>query len=45
MELRHAGMGDFLTQDEIWSVIIFLYDQTGHEPRVFEEEAGEGAVE
>jgi len=29
---------DFLTQDEIWSVIIFLYEQTGHEPRTFEEE-------
>jgi mono/diheme cytochrome c family protein len=33
---------DFLTEDEIWSVIIFLYEQTGHEPRTFEEEAGEG---
>ena len=36
---------DFLTEDEIWSVIIFLYEQTGHEPRTFEEEAGEGAAE
>ena len=36
---------DFLTEDEIWSVIIFLYDQTGHEPRTFEEEAGEGAAD
>ena len=36
---------DFLTEDEIWSVIIFLYEQSGHEPRTFEEEAGEGAVE
>jgi len=32
---------DFLTADEIWSVIIFLYEQTGHEPRTWEE-AGEG---
>ena len=29
---------DFLTADEIWSVIIFLYEQTGHEPRTWEEE-------
>ena len=29
---------DFLTEDEIWSVILFLYEQTGHEPRTFEEE-------
>ena len=36
---------DFLTEDEIWSVIIFLYEQSGHEPRTFEEEAGEGAAE
>ena len=27
-----------LTADEIWSVIIFLYEQTGHEPRTWEEE-------
>jgi mono/diheme cytochrome c family protein len=33
---------DFLTEDEIWAVIIFLYEQTGHEPRTFEEEGGEG---
>ena len=33
---------DFLTADEIWSVIIFLYEQTGHEPRTWEEEGGEG---
>ena len=31
----------FLTADEIWSVIIFLYEQTGHSPRTWEEEAGE----
>ncbi len=36
---------DFLTQDEIWAVIIFLYEQTGHEPRTFEEEGGEGEAE
>ena len=33
---------DFLTADEIWSVIIFLYEQAGHEPRTWEEtEEGE----
>jgi mono/diheme cytochrome c family protein len=33
---------DFLTADEIWSVIIFLYEQTGQEPRTWEEaEEGE----
>ncbi len=32
---------DFLTEDEIWAVIIFLYDQTGLEPRTWEEEGGE----
>jgi mono/diheme cytochrome c family protein len=33
-----------LTEDEIWAVIIFLYDQTGWSPRTWEEEgaAGEG---
>ncbi len=36
---------DFLTEDEIWAVIIFLYEQTGHEPRTFEEEGGEGEAE
>ena len=36
---------DFLTEDEIWSVILFLYEQTGHEPRTFEEEGGEGVAE
>jgi len=29
---------DFLTEDEIWAVTIFLYEQTGHEPRTWEEE-------
>ena len=36
---------DFLTEDEIWAVIIFIYEQAGHEPRTFEEEGGEGAAE
>jgi mono/diheme cytochrome c family protein len=29
---------DFLTEEEIWSVIIFMYEQAGHEPRTWEEE-------
>ena len=32
---------DFLTADEIWSVIIFLYEQTGHDPRTWELEGEE----
>jgi mono/diheme cytochrome c family protein len=32
---------NFLTQDEIWSVIIFLYEQTGHSPRAWEAEGEE----
>ncbi|MFB3112954.1 MAG: cytochrome c, partial [Gemmatimonadales bacterium] len=32
---------DFLTEDEIWSVIIFLYEQAGLEPRTWEAEGGE----
>ncbi|MEE8061202.1 MAG: cytochrome c [Gemmatimonadales bacterium] len=32
---------EFLTEDEIWSVIIFLYEQSGWEPRTWEE-GGEG---
>jgi len=27
----------FLTEDEIWDVILFLYDYTGHRPRAREE--------
>ncbi|HEV8509220.1 MAG TPA: cytochrome c [Gemmatimonadales bacterium] len=27
---------DFLTEDEIWAVVIFLYDQTGARPRTWE---------
>ena len=35
---------NFLTQDEIWSVIIFLYEQSGWEPRRWEvEERADGA--
>jgi mono/diheme cytochrome c family protein len=30
---------DFLTEDEIWSVILFLYDQTGWKPRTWEKTA------
>jgi mono/diheme cytochrome c family protein len=33
---------DYLTEDEIWSVIIFLYRQAGRTPRTWEE-AGEAA--
>jgi mono/diheme cytochrome c family protein len=31
---------DFLTEDEIWSVILFLYDQTGWTPRTWEKAEG-----
>jgi mono/diheme cytochrome c family protein len=33
---------DYLTEDEIWAVIIFLYEQTGFEPRRWETGAAEG---
>jgi mono/diheme cytochrome c family protein len=33
---------DFLTEREIWAVILFLYDQTGWTPRTWEREAGKG---
>lgn len=37
---------NYLTEDEIWSVIIFLYEQSGLEPRTWEEaEAGGGSRE
>ncbi|MSR06320.1 MAG: cytochrome c [Gemmatimonadetes bacterium] len=36
---------DFLTEDEIWSVIIFLYDQAGFKPRAWEAEGKEAAHE
>jgi mono/diheme cytochrome c family protein len=32
---------DFLTEEEIWAVVLFLYEQTGHRPRTWEH-AGEG---
>ncbi|MEN8132426.1 MAG: cytochrome c [Pseudomonadota bacterium] len=28
----------FLSEDEIWKVILFLYDYTGHHPRIWEQE-------
>lgn len=37
---------DFLTEEEIWSVIIFLYEQAGVQPRSWEEAGGaEGGAE
>jgi hypothetical protein len=33
---------DFLTEEEIWSVIVFLYEQAGHHPRTWEEGGEEG---
>lgn len=33
---------DFLTEDEIWAVIIFLYEQAGVSPRTWEHEGAEG---
>lgn len=29
---------NFLSEEEIWKVILYLYDYTGHHPRTFEEE-------
>lgn len=34
---------DLLTEDEIWAVIIFLYEQTGWTPRTWDESHGGGA--
>jgi mono/diheme cytochrome c family protein len=34
---------DFLTEREIWAVILFLYDQTGWKPRTWEKAAAGGA--
>ncbi len=31
---------DFLTEDEIWAVIIFLYQQSGRQPRTWEHASG-----
>ncbi|MFW6201074.1 MAG: c-type cytochrome, partial [Gemmatimonadota bacterium] len=33
---------DILTEDEIWAVTIFLYEQTGATPRTWEEAGEEG---
>lgn len=33
---------DFLTEDEIWAVIIYMYEQTGWQPRTWEEAGAEG---
>ncbi len=33
---------DFLSEDEIWKVILFLYDYTGHEPRSWGESSEGG---
>jgi len=36
---------DYLSEEEIWSVIIFLYEQTGWEPRTWEARAEGGSHE
>ena len=36
---------DFLTEDEIWAVIIFLYDQSGWQPRRWEAHGAEASPE
>jgi len=33
---------DFLSEEEIWSAILFLYDQTGWKPRTWEKTAEGG---
>jgi len=33
---------DFLTEREIWSVVLFLYEQTGWKPRTWEKTGDEG---
>ena len=33
---------DVLDENEIWSVILYLYERTGNTPRTWEEEGGEG---
>ncbi|MDX1622922.1 MAG: cytochrome c [Gemmatimonadota bacterium] len=33
---------EILTKEEIWSVIVFLYERSGNEPRTWEETAEEG---
>src|SRR6266850_1067547 len=34
---------EFLTEDEIWSVVLFLYEQTGWKPRTWEVSTEQGA--
>ncbi|MBW3535724.1 MAG: cytochrome c [Gemmatimonadetes bacterium] len=36
---------DYLTAEDIWAVIYFMYEQTGHSPRTWEEAEIEGEVE
>ncbi len=36
---------NILEEDEIWAVILYLYDQTGNTPRTWEEEGAEGGHE
>jgi mono/diheme cytochrome c family protein len=31
---------EFLTEEEIWAVVLFLYEQTGWKPRTWETESG-----
>ena len=33
----------FLSNEEIWQVILFLYSDTGYRPRTFEEGGAEAA--
>jgi mono/diheme cytochrome c family protein len=32
---------DFMTEEEIWAVVLFLYEQTGHRPRTWEHGGAE----
>ena len=34
---------NFLSEREIWTVILFLYDQTGWKPRTWEKSPEQGA--
>jgi mono/diheme cytochrome c family protein len=34
---------DFLTEEEIWAVVLFLYEQTGWKPRTWEKSTEQGA--
>ena len=36
---------DFLTEEEIWAVVLFLYEQTGWKPRTWETQHGAGSTE